>query len=80
MFKLDGMVNRSKQVKRERQQRLNQLNELVVFNKMLGDNMNVKDLTKTIGVSESTLKKYFYELGYTPVSDYVEFEKEKTND
>ena len=73
MFNLDGMVNRSKQMKRERQQRLNQLNELVIFNKMLGYKMNVKELTKTIGVSESTLKKYFYELGYTPVSDYVEF-------
>lgn len=73
MFNLDGMVSRSKQMKRERQQRLNQLNELVVFNKMLGRKMNVKYLTKTIGVSESTLKKYFYELGYTPVSDYVEF-------
>lgn len=72
MFDLDGMVNRSKQMKRERQQHLNQLNELVVFNKMLGYKMNVKDLTKTIGVSESTLKKYFYELGYTPVSDYAE--------
>lgn len=73
MFNLDGMVNRSKQMKRERQQRLNQLNELVVFNKMLGYKMNVKVLTSVVGVSESTLKKYFYELGYTPVSDYVEF-------
>jgi len=72
MFNLDGMVNRSKQMKRERQQRLNQLNELVIFNKMLGYKMNVKDLTKTIGVSESTLKKYFYDLGYTPVSEYAE--------
>lgn len=75
MFNLDGMVNRSKRMKRERQQRLNQLNELVAFNKMLGRKMNVKDLTSVIGVSESTLKKYFYDLGYTPVSDYVEFEK-----
>lgn len=74
-FNLDGMVNRSKRMKRERQQRLNQLNELVIFNKMLGHKMNVKELTKTIGVSESTLKKYFYELGYNPVSDYVEFEE-----
>lgn len=73
MFNLDGMVNRSKQMKRERQQRLNQLNELVTFNKMLGHKMNVKELTSVIGVSESTLKKYFYELGCTPVSDYVEF-------
>lgn len=74
MFNLDGIVNRSKQMKRERQQRLNQLKELVVFNKyVLGRKMNVKDLTSVIGVSESTLKKYFYELGYTPVSDYVEF-------
>lgn len=72
-FNLDGMVNRSKQMKRERQQRLNQLNELVTFNKMLGHKMNVKELTIVIGVSESTLKKYFYELGYTPASDYVEF-------
>ena len=72
MFNLDGMVNRSKQMKRERQQRLNQLNELVVFNKMLGRKMNVKDLTNVIGVSESTLKKYFYDLGYTPVSEYAE--------
>ena len=72
MFNLDGMVNRSKQMKRERQQRLNQLNELVTFNKMLGHKINVKDLTSVIGVSESTLKKYFYDLGYTPVSDYVE--------
>jgi len=45
----------------------------VIFNKMLGHKMNVKDLTSVIGVSESTLKKYFYDLGYTPVSDYVEF-------
>lgn len=60
-------------MKRERQQRLNQLNELVIFNKMLGRKINVKELTSVIGVSESTLKKYFYELGYTPVSDYVEF-------
>lgn len=75
MFNLDGMVSRSKQMKLERQQRLNQLNELVIFNKMLGHNMNVKELTSVIGVSESTLKKYFYELGYTPVSDYVKFEK-----
>lgn len=74
-FNLDGMVNRSKQLKRERQQRLNQLNEHVVFNKLLGHKMNMKELTKTIGVSESTLKKYFYELGYKPVSDYVEFEE-----
>ena len=74
-FNLDSMVNRSKQLKRERQQRLNQLNELVIFNKMLGHKMNVKELTIVIGVSESTLKKYFYELGYTPVSDYVEFEE-----
>lgn len=37
--------------------------------------MNMKELTSVIGVSESTLKKYFYELGYTPVSDYVEFEE-----
>lgn len=73
MFNLDSMVNRSKQMKRERQQRLNQLNELVIFNKMLGYKMNVKELTSVIGVSESTLKKYFYELGYTPVSDYIEF-------
>ena len=73
MFNLNGMVNRSKQMKRERQRRLNQLNEIVIFNKMLGRKMNVKDLTSVIGVSESTLKKYFYELGYTPVSDYVEF-------
>lgn len=72
MFNLDGMVNRSKQMKRERQQRLNQLNELVVFNKMLGYKMNVKELTSVIGVSESTLKKYFYDLGYTPVSEYAE--------
>lgn len=72
-FNLDGMVNRSKQMKRERQQRLNQLNEIVIFNKMLGHKMNVKELTSVIGVSESTLKKYFYDLGYTPVSDYVEF-------
>jgi len=72
-FNLDGMVNRSKQMKRERQQRLNQLNELVVFNKLLGHKMSVKELTSVIGVSESTLKKYFYELGHTPVSDYVEF-------
>ena len=74
-FNLDGMVNRSKQLKRERQQRLNQLNELVIFNKMLGYKMNVKELTSVIGVSESTLKKYFYDLEYTPVSDYVEFEE-----
>lgn len=73
MFNLDGMVNRSKKMKRERQQRLNQLNELVVFNKTLGHKMNVKELTSVIGVSESTLKKYFYELGYTPVSEYAEF-------
>lgn len=73
MFNLNGMVNRSKQMKRERQRRLNQLNEIVIFNKMLGHKMNVKELTSVIGVSESTLKKYFYELGYTPVSDYVEF-------
>lgn len=73
MFNLDGMVNRSKRMKRQRQRRINQLNEFVVFNKMLGRKMNVKDLTSVIGVSESTLKKYFYELGYTPVSDYVEF-------
>ena len=75
MFNLDGMVSRSKQTKLERQQRLNKLNELVIFNKMLGNKMNVKELTSVIGVSESTLKKYFYELGYTPVSDYVEFEE-----
>lgn len=75
MFNLDGMVSRSKQTKLERQQRLNKLNELVIFNKMLGHKMNVKELTSVIGVSESTLKKYFYELGYTPVSDYVEFEE-----
>lgn len=74
-FNLDGMVNRSKQLKRERQQRLNQLNELVIFNKLLGYKMNVKELTSVIGVSESTLKKYFYDLEYTPVSDYVEFEE-----
>ena len=74
MFNLDGMVNRSKQMKRERQQRLNQLNELVIFNKyVLGRKMYVQELTLIIGVSESTLKKYFYELGYTPVGDYVEF-------
>lgn len=74
MFNLDGMVNRSKQMKKERQQRLNQLKELVAFNKyVLGRKMNVKELTSIIGVSESTLKKYFYDLGYTPVSDYVEF-------
>ena len=72
-FNLDGMVSRSKQMKRERQQRLNQLNELVIFNKMLGHKMYVKELTSVIGVSESTLKKYFYDLGYTPVGDYVEF-------
>lgn len=72
MFNLDGMVNRSKQMKRERQLRLNQLNELVLFNKAIGHKMNVKDLTSVIGVSESTLKKYFYDLGYTPVSDYAE--------
>ena len=75
MFNLDGMVSRSKQMKLERQQRLNKLNELVIFNKMLGHKINVKDLTSAIGVSESTLKKYFYELGYTPVSDYVKFEE-----
>ncbi|QGJ85112.1 hypothetical protein [Leuconostoc phage P974] len=75
MFNLDGMVSRSKQMKLERQQRLNQLNELVIFNKMLGNKMNVKELTSVIGVSESTLKKYFYDLEYTPVSDYVEFEE-----
>lgn len=75
MFNLDGMVSRSKQMKLERQQRLNQLNELVIFNKMLGHKMNVKELTRVIGVSESTLKKYFYDLEYTPVSDYVEFEE-----
>lgn len=75
MFNLDGMVSRSKQTKLERQQRLNKLNELVIFNKMLGHKMNMKELTSVIGVSESTLKKYFYELGYTPVSDYVEFEE-----
>jgi AraC-like DNA-binding protein len=75
VFNLDGMVSRSKQMKLERQQRLNQLNELVIFNKMLGHKINVKDLTSAIGVSESTLKKYFYELGYTPVSDYVKFEE-----
>ena len=69
------MVSRSKQTKLERQQRLNKLNELVIFNKMLGHKMNMKELTSVIGVSESTLKKYFYELGYTPVSDYVEFEE-----
>ena len=73
MFDLDGMVSRSKRMKRERQLRLNQLNELVLFNKAIGYKMNVKDLTSVIGVSESTLKKYFYELGYTPVSDYIEF-------
>lgn len=72
MFDLDGMVSRSKRMKRERQQRLNQLNELVIFNKMLGHKMNVKELTSVIGVSESTLKKYFYDLGYTPVSNYAE--------
>ena len=75
MFNLDGMVSRSKQMKLERQQRLNQLNELVIFNKMLGNKMNVKELTSVIGVSESTLKKYFYDLEYTSVSDYVEFEE-----
>lgn len=73
MFDLDGMVTRSKRMKRERQQRINQLKELVAFNKyVLGRKMNVKELTSLIGVSESTLKKYFYDLGYTPVSDYVE--------
>lgn len=72
MFDLDGMVSRSKRMKRERQLRLNQLNELVLFNKAIGYKMNVKDLTNKIGVSESTLKKYFYDLGYTPASDYVE--------
>lgn len=72
MFDLDGMVSRSKRMKRERQQRLNQLNELVIFNKMLGHKMNVKELTSVIGVSESTLKKYFYDLAYTPVSNYAE--------
>jgi AraC-like DNA-binding protein len=75
VFNLDGMVSRSKQMKLERQERLNQLNELVIFNKMLGHKINVKELTSVIGVSESTLKKYFYELGYTPVSDYVKFEE-----
>ena len=75
MFNLDGMESRSKQMKLERQQRLNKLNELVIFNKMLGHKMNVKELTSVIGVSESTLKKYFYDLEYTPVSDYVEFEE-----
>jgi len=61
-FNLDGMVNRSKQMKKERQQRLKQLNELVVFNKRLGRKIDVKFLTSAIGVSESTLKKYFYDL------------------
>jgi len=72
MFNLDGMVSRSKRMKRERQLRLNKLNELVLFNKAIGYKINVKDLTSKIGVSESTLKKYFYDLGYTPVSDYAE--------
>lgn len=72
MFDLNGMVTRSKRMKRERQLRLNQLNELVIFNKAIGYKISVKELTSKIGVSESTLKKYFYDLGYTPVSDYAE--------
>lgn len=58
--------------------KIGMLNEKVLHSKAIGIELSVKELVRDLGISETTLRKYFYYLGYTPVSEYAHgWKKEK---